>query len=343
MKQLIFIVLFVPVSLLPEAGLLQDYGWSQVYMHRYSEHEMQKNSDKKELIITQLTTLPFNQLIFSWNAQRPQEGYFTFSCQVRDAQTNQWYDYLTMINWGDKLQKSHFSRAQNCAFYYARLEIENNRKADGFRIKVQATDQHDLGLVKALFASVSDMSLFAPEPWAQQGKNLETLILKNIPQTSQFLIDHPKADVMCSPTSVSMVVGSLKRTKLDPLLFADAVYDQGLNAFGNWAFNTAHAYELCNGQVLFYPARLGSFTDLYQLLEQKIPVVVSVHGPLKDAPRPYQKGHLLVVVGYDAHNKKVLCHDPAFETDTAVAMAYDLHEFVRAWERSKRMVYCAFL
>lgn len=334
-----FLFLFVLISIEAQIQKPETYGWTNVYKTCFNQVEMEKNADKAEIVYQQTNILPFTQLIFSWNAMRPEQGYFTFYAQVRDAQTKEWYDYHKMIDWGSTVQRSHYSRSKGSTFCYARLEIENNKKADGFRIKAIATHQGDLGKLKALVANVSDFTQFQPEPWKEHGKNLNSIFIKGVPQSSQFWIDHPKNDVMCSPTSMSMVVGSLKKEKLDPLTFADYSYDQGLNAFGNWPFNTAHAYEMCDQKIIFYPVRLSAFTDLYRLLKNKIPVVVSVHGPLQDAPRPYKKGHLLVVVGYDAKTQRVLCHDPAFESDDTVFTSYDIHQFIRAWERSRRMTY----
>jgi hypothetical protein len=47
----------------------------------------------------------------------------------------------------------------------------------------------------------------------------------------------------------------------------------------------------------------------------------------------------LVVVGYDADKKQVICFDPAFDTLDQVEVAYDIAEFLPAWERSNRLIY----
>lgn len=339
MNKIFLVLLSITASLEAVIKKPEDEQWTKVYKQCFSPGEMRKNGVKKEVLFSQVSITPFTQLIFAWNALRPRESYFTFYAQVRDAATKQWFDYHKMVDWGNLIQRSYFNRSQGSAFHYARLELEQGRKADGFRVKAVAHQKGDLALLKALIISVSDFSLFKSEPYAARAKGLKSCILKGVPRTSQILVDHPKADVLCSPTSTSMVVGTLKRKKIDALSFADYVYDQGLNAFGNWAFNTAHAYELCNQKVLFYPTRLASFRSLYRLLEQRIPVVVSVHGPLKDAPKPYEKGHLLVVIGWDAQRQEVVCHDPAFPTDELVLARYNIHEFVKAWERSRRMTY----
>ncbi len=317
----------------------EDNMWTSTYKEVYSSGQMINNGHKKEVVFTSVDTIPFTQLIFSWNAVRPARGFFSFYIQVRDAKTKKWYDWHKMVEWGNGIQRSFQSKNEGSEFCYARLELRNHKNADAFRIKVLTQEPQDLSLVKALIASVSHSGEFISEKYADRGRGLETFVLKGIPLASQFLVDHPRADSLCSPTSTSMMVGALKGRKIDPLQFANYVYDDGLNQFGNWTFNTAHAYEHCDEKVLFYATRLNSFTELYDILRKKIPVVVSVRGPLKDAPRPYLGGHLLLVVGWDEQEQKVLCHDPAFETEEEVFMAYDIHEFVTAWERSRRMTY----
>ena len=47
----------------------------------------------------------------------------------------------------------------------------------------------------------------------------------------------------------------------------------------------------------------------------------------------------MVIVGYDADHQKVMCYDPAFDTDDQVSRMYDLHDFIVAWERSRRLTY----
>ena len=333
------LIVFYLFQLQAIVGTIEDQGWTRVYKQSFTPHEMRRNG-KKEAVLFYQTKLPiFNQLIFSWNAMRPKKGLFTFYAQVRDAKTGRWYNYHKMIEWGKGVQKSFFNRTDGSLFCYARLEVETQHKADGFRIKAVASNANDLKLLQSLIASVSNFDKFKPERYSERGKGLKTYVLTGVPKASQFLVNHPRADALCSPTSLSMMIGSLKGKTIDPLICANLVYDEGLDVFGNWGFNMAHAYEHCGHKVQFYATRLSSFAALHKLLHQKIPVAVSVRGPLKNAPKPYDQGHLLVVIGWDAEKKKVLCHDPAFDEHGRVYMEYDIHEFVIAWERSRRLTY----
>ena len=156
-----------------------------------------------------------------------------------------------------------------------------------------------------------------------------------------MVLHHPKKEVLCSPTSSSMVTGYLTQKHVDSIGFARKAYDNGLNAYGSWPFNTAHAFEYAKGRFLFRVQRLASFAELHRLLKRKIPVVVSVRGKIAGAPQEYKEGHLLVVVGWNKEKKKVLCHDPAFTSNDKVRVSYDMRSFLAAWERSRRLAYCA--
>ena len=314
--------------------------WAHVYKIHFSEKD-QKQNGKKKAIVCQKAGIPqFTQIIFSWNAFRPATGKLTFYSQVRDKETKKWdTKWHKMVEWGNDVQQSFFSRGNASVFQYARLEALGKKGGDGFRIKVEADNHHDLSLVKHLHVALSNFKAFEQEPYKERAKGLKSFMLNNVPQESQMILEHPKANVLCSPTSMSMIVGSLVKKDVDPLAFAHSVHDTGLNIYGNWAFNMAHAFEKCGGKAAFYATRLDSFTDLYKLLKKKIPVAVSIRGPIKGSATPYAKGHLLVVVGWDAKKKEVICHDPAFDTIDEVYTRYDIHEFIVAWERSRRLTY----
>ena len=215
------------------------------------------------------------------------------------------------------------------------------KKADALRIKIEPHNGANLGKIQAIFISISNLNQFKSEIGDQSIGNLQSVKISEVPFQSQMVLNHEKKEVLCSPTSCSMLTSYLIKKHVDPVAFARNAYDNGLNAFGSWPFNTAYAFEHAKGDYLFRVQRLASFIDLHRLLSQKIPVVVSVRGSIAGAPQEYKEGHLLVVVGWDQKNKKVLCHDPAFPSNDKVPVAYDMRSFLTAWERSRRLAYCA--
>lgn len=335
--QLLFFISFISL----QATLLkvEKEGWTNVYKIKFTKEEQENNSHKKSIICQRSNVTAFTQMIFSWNALRPQKGKFTFYVQVKDKKTQKWDKWLKMVEWGNGIQQSFFDRGNHSLFNYARLEASGPLGADGFRIKIVASNDRDLSLIKYLVISLSDFNNFIPEPYVKRAQGLNSFMLKNVPQESQMILEHPKASVLCSPTSISMIIGSVTGNNIDPLICAKSVHDTGLDIYGNWSFNIAHAFEKSRGKALFYATRLKSFNSLYKLLKKQVPVAVSVRGPMKGAATPYDKGHILVVVGWDAKKRKVICHDPAFDSKDQVFTKYDIHDFIVAWERSRRLTY----
>ena len=282
----------------------------------------------------------FSQLLCSWNALRPARGYFRFWCRAHDALGNTWLPWHQMYEWGDGIQQSFVSKKPGASDYiHVRLEMPPKKFADGFEIYVEPIDGADLCLIKMISVAISKFPLFEPEKIGSQHATLRSVHIAQIPRSSQMILKHSNADVLCSPTSLSMVTSFLGKTPIDAVKFANNVYDDGLKAYGSWPFNIAHAFEKLNGAVYFNVERLHDFCSLHAHLCNNIPVVVSVRGYLKGAPKSYPHGHLLVVVGYDRKNKKVLCHDPAAPLNSKVFKRYDLRSFLAAWERSHRLAY----
>lgn len=316
--------------------------WTALYRKQISPTRSYQCRLKKQLAFRKHDVMPFTQLIFSWNVLRPNRGYFSFWASVRDAKTKKWYAWHKMADWGVDRQRSYLNKSKNgTGYYYVRLEAPKKRKADAFRIKVKPHRGVDLGLIRGLYVSLSDLKNFKSEKKDKSLAGLRSVYIKDVPRYSQWMIEHERARYMCSPTSCSMLVSYLCKNKIDPHTFALNAHDKGLDAFGSWSFNTAYAFQACDGDVQFRVERLRSFVVLHRLLCKGMPVVVSVRGTLPGGFKEYDNGHLLLVVGFDATRKQVLCHDPAFPDKEDVFIRYNLRDFLAAWERSRRLAYVA--
>ena len=211
--------------------------------------------------------------------------------------------------------------------------------ADGFRIKVVPKEGASLYDFRGLAVNVAHLRDFAFVP--EEYKNLPSVLIDAVPRYSQMLIQHERAEHMCSPTALSMLLEYLGQQPINLLDTALKVYDDGLNAFGSWPFNIAHAFDYCKGSFYFYIARLPSFRELHAFLVRKIPVIVSVRGPLPGGAGEYAHGHLMLVVGWDQERQEVLCHDSAFPADEKVFVSYKIKDFCQAWARSHNLAYVA--
>jgi hypothetical protein len=337
----ILVMLYLSIIAVHVHAMQHVQPWTWLYQKVFSPQELTSEKNERVVSFAKENVQPFTQLVFTWNAQRPQNGFFSFWVQSHNAHTKKWSEWYKMFEWGEDVQKSFVGgRKDGTRYCHVRFETSQD-KADGFRIKIIAHEGIPLTLLKAVFVSASDFTLFTEESVNKALAQLPTVMIDTVPKTSQFTINHHKNGSMCSPTSCSMLVGYLLGRSLDPLEFAHKSFDHGLNVYGSWPFNMAHAYEQSGGTCLFATARLNSFYGLYQRLQKGIPVVVSVRGYIEGAPKVYENGHLLLVIGWDAQNQCVVCHDPAVKHDEGVLICYPIKSFLHAWERSHRLAYLA--
>lgn len=328
----------IMLCLVMQSVIAQQEPWTWHY-HKVLQNERPSGKEKNELLFSKVGIPPFNQLLFSWNAFRPRKSHYSFFVQVRDAATKKWGSWHKMIDWGHGLQRSYSTLSDGTSrYFHVRLETEGSRMADAFKIKI-GTSSGDFSNIKSVTINTSNMNRFEPESIAYH--KLPSVHITDVPALSQIALLHEKCRMMCSPTSCSMLLGYLTKKDIDPLAYAECSFDQGLNVYGSWPFNTAHAFELSEGTFQFYVARLHSFVQLHKNLMKGIPVVVSVRGDIVGAPKAYNNGHLLVVVGFDAKKGVVICHDPAEPLDHQTVKSYPVSSFVRAWERSRRLSYIA--
>lgn len=314
--------------------------WTWLHRKTFTDTLRAANVLKKTLIFADDSIKPFTQLIFSWNALRPEKGYFSFFAQVRDAATKKWGEWHTMADWGADVQRSYMSKGDGFSSYaHVRLEIEKKKSADGFRIKVEPRNSAHLGLLYGLSVTTSHFDLFKSESADSIAQKMKSVVLSGVPKIAQFALEHEDSHRICSPVSCAMVVQYLTGEVKDPLEFASGVFDAGLSVYGSWACNVAHAFDVCRGSAYFCVKRCNSFLDIYKQLLRGIPSVVSVRGTLPGALKPFPQGHLMVVVGWDSVTREVLCHDPAADHHHMVVKRYPLDDFLCAWERSHRLTY----
>lgn len=318
----------------------QSQEWAWVYKKKFSAQEIESHTNKKEIVYSQKDIPLCTQLIFSWNAQRPKKGFFTFYLQVKDARTGRWSDWHTMFDWGAHVQRSYQNETSNriSDYKHVRLEMRGNIHADAFRVKVSAQEGALLDGLKGFAVSCADYNKFKSEVGDNGITALPSILIAGVPFYSQYTLDHPRADSLCSPTSYSMLTSFLLKKEINPLRFAQNVYDKGLDIYGSWPFNGAHAFEYCHKKAWFWTIRCNSFADIHAQLIRGVPAIVSVRGPLPGAAGAYNNGHLVVIVGWNQETHEVICHDPAFNNGQQ-QVCYALKNFLFAWEKSRRLAY----
>ncbi len=314
--------------------------WTHFYCQKYKHNVQLLNVHKKELFFTKKDIKPFTQLIMSWNVMRPQQGFFSFYVQVRNAQTKEWGAWHHMTDWGCGIQKTYLSKSNGLSSgVHVRLELDILKEADAFCVKVVPHNGADVGLVHALAAATSHFGLFKPEMYDEELQQLSSIKIEGVPVIAQFCVDHIDKKRICSPTSCAMVAEYITGNSVNMLDFIAAIFDEGLSVYGSWQCNMAHVFDVCKEKIHCFVQRGSSFCDIHQHLVKKMPVIVSVRGELPGALKPFPHGHLMVVVGWDQGAGMVICHDPAAESNDEVLKQYPIEAFLRAWERSHRLMY----
>lgn len=315
-------IVFIMSALSPLLG--------EVY-HNYPD----LNRDVKAYVWEMIPAKPFDEMMISWNASRPVDGDYRISVMVL---TDEWSSWMLYMQWGAKAQTSFDSTDENghVTVYQDGISILHGKKAIGFRVRIDATEEANLNDLWAIhaFAGVDgekENRIFnGPSHFLNLG----------VPSISQMTLPHPRAMSLCSPTSTAAVVNYLHRSENDnPLHFAANVHDRGFDIYGNWVLNLAQASHELGKQWQCWVQKAESFEVIFKSLEKKIPVVVSIRGPLMGSLHPYDQGHLLVVKGYDPMCGEVFCMDPAYPSDEETEVSYPLADFVAAWMRRGQIVY----
>ena len=316
--------------------------WAELSSVEFSDVQRSLMQSREFVVIKKDLKIPATQVLFSWNVVRPGRGKYLFSMQVYDETVRRWSNWSKVAEWGKDAQRSFEGNYSNePSFFYVRWQVPEGRFVRQCRVKIESIGGATLdNLYRLSFAAINYPLFLSEIPYAKR-ISYPSIQIKQVPPISQMEVQHTEAHRICSPTSLSMVVSYLNRQYEAPEVFAEGAYDRGLEAYGSWPFNVAHAFDRCKCRYFFSVTRLNSFAEIYEHVRQRLPLVISVRGAMHTMPegKTYKDGHLLVVVGWDNDRKEVLCYDPAFSSSKQVAHAYLIGDFLKAWERSGRLAY----
>lgn len=294
-----------------------------------------KDKSATDYIWENTEVIPFDELIVSWNAMRPQYGAFVISVSIKKEEWTPWFSYAY---WGSSTQWGGDTRSEAHSVEIEQdiLSILKGGKATGFRVRVEAVEGASLDEFYALHACASRIHELTSSEVIMTGPSIDL----KVPLVSQMALQHVRKRDMCSPTSTSAAISYLlKKNRLDPVAFALHSHDDMHDIFGNWVLNTAHAASVMGKDWNCWVQRLKGFNGIYRKLQEGTPVVVSVRGPLTGSAVPNTSGHLMVVKGYRAADNHVLCMDPGFPDDKSTEVSYKLTEFLEAWSRRRYVAY----
>jgi Peptidase_C39 like family len=284
------------------------------------------------------SSIAWDELIASWNVQLSSNGYVKIEARafVNDRPTK----YYTLGLWsGDN---APFARAS------VRHQRDDDGTVDTDTLKLQGPSSRlqlrvilgnqEVSSLKFIGVCVSDSrtscEALSPNRLAW-GKSIA------VPEKSQMA--YPNGGVLCSPTTISMLLAywskQLNRSDLnhDVPEVARQVFDPNWEGTGNWAFNTAYAgsFEGMTAVV----TRFSDVSELEDWISSGLPVGVSLCYNKLRGKGGAPSGHLVVCVGFTSDGDVIL-NDPG--TSHNVRKTFPRKNLIAAWAHSRNTVYLVY-
>ncbi|MEK7781234.1 MAG: C39 family peptidase [Verrucomicrobiota bacterium] len=286
------------------------------------------------------TRIRWDELIASWNVEmKSGAGLKVEARAIYPERTTKWFN---LGLWSAD------------PTYQPRQSVKRQKDADGDvdtdtlllnqpaeRVQVRVTlDSGGKRKPKLKFLSLSLLDSKAtreplPSNRKAWGKTIDVL------ERSQMA--YKNGDVLCSPTTVSMLLSHWSQQLGRPGLNCDVpevvqgVYDPTWGGTGNWVFNTAYAGSF--RWMRAYTTRLSDVAELEGFIAKGIPVGLSLcYNRLRGKSRE-PSGHLVVCVGF-TKNGDVIINDPG--TSKHVRKIFPRANLIDAWAYSKNAAYLIY-
>jgi len=280
----------------------------------------------------------FDEAIISWNAKAQPDAFLTVEARALYDEFST--KYYTLGIWSPDPSRHPRRSVANQDDPNGGVSTDILKlKRPANRLQVRVTiSTHPNPSLKFLGISLADSSASAPELTPNRTAWGMTL---PVPERSQM--SYPNGKVLCSPTSLSMLLAywaqTLKRPDLDVPVpdIAKAVYDSQWQGTGNWPFNTAFAGSLPGMRA--YITRFSDVSELETWVARKIPLGLSVDYDRLRAKGPGPNGHIVACVGFTADGDPVI-NDPG--TSEHVRKIFPRKNLIDAWNCSRNTVYVLY-
>lgn len=284
--------------------------------------------------------IEWNELVASWNVEMPAGGYM--KTEARAFHGERPTKYFVMGLWSsDPAAKP-------------RESVKNQKDEDGDvatdtlklasparRYQVRLTlggFKGEQPRLKFLGLTLMD-SRIVPEPLSPNRKAWGKVL--PVPERSQMA--YPNGGVLCSPTTISMMMAFWSQRLHRPELDHDVpeiereVFDRNWNGTGNWAFNTAWAGAQKGMRA--YVSRFSDVAELEDWIARGIPVGLSICYDRLRGKSGGPSGHLVLCVGF-TENGDVILNDPG--TRLNVRKVFPRKSLAYAWAYSRNAVYLVY-
>lgn len=273
---------------------------------------------------------PSTEFIPSWTGKTAPDEWVTIAIKPGWG-SEPWFQLGT---WSSGKARTSINDQKNDYGQVLTDILETKSPTDRLEIKITRNPGSDPSTTQ-----LTEFNLVARGKKPVSTSEAKPVSLLNVPKRAQM--SYEGGNVLCSPTSVSMILAYWSDVLVKPELDHDVpqvqkgVHDPAWGGTGNWPFNVAYAGSLPG--MTGYVTRLRGLDDLTQWLEAKVPVACSVsYSLLKGNEKPSSNdGHIVVLIGFDKDGNPVF-NDPG---RNVVRMTYDRAAFERAWSHSGQTVY----
>lgn len=293
----------------------------------------------------------FKRLLVSWNCETPKgtwievqaRAFITYYDDNKNP-TYEWSDWLSFGKWGTHIKRyskssdSHLAKISTDEFIIKGSDMNTASKVQ-IRALLHTEDTSVTPSIRQFIISYKN------NPQRIKSIEIPSDKIIDVPSYSQYIRDKSIGGVICSPTSITMLLNR-RNENLIVEETAWSCFDYDYDAFGNWLFNVAFASSLGYESFVEY----GNLKSLKKEIYNGYPVAVSVKytNDINNLEYPYIEnapmttaGHLLVVRGFEKKNgiDYVVVNDPAGKSNELVTRRYKLSEFENAWYRGNNVMY----
>lgn len=277
----------------------------------------------------------FDEMVVSWNVALPAGGRLEVEARAMHGdRPAKWY-HLGRWAKDQGLPRESVLRQRDERGDVDTDTLKLKVPAERFQLRLTLWPRSPLPVLKGLGVCLTDSrwrGTELPPNRLAWGKTLD------VPERSQMA--YPNGGVLCSPTTVSMILAYWSRQlgeaqwDKDVPEIAAAVFDTNWQGTGNWVFNTAYAGSLSG--MTAYVTRLSDVAELEDLVAHGVPAGLSLcYNRLRGKSRK-PSGHLVVCVGFTAEGDPVI-NDPG--TSKNVRKVFPRANLVDAWSYSRNAAY----
>jgi len=299
-----------------------------------------KTEDQSPALTSPVITsrIHFNEVIVSWNADLSSNAYLVVEARVVYPGLTTKYYHLGL--WSQ--DPVRFPPRSEAGQRDAQGDVSTDtlalsQPANRLQIRVTIAGETTTPAAGLKFLGISLANTQTAAEALQPNREAWGKLIP-VPERSQMA--YPEGKVLCSPTTVSMLMahwaGALKHPELDRPVpeIVKAIYDAQWHGTGNWTFNMAYAGSFPG--IRAYVTRLSDVSELEGWIARSLPVGLSLDYDRLRGKGPGPNGHLVVLVGFTKDGDPII-NDPG--TTEHVRKTFPRANLVEAWRCSGNTVY----